>query len=355
MSKRYSLVYLISLFLSITTVAQTEITNNKGLFDTEEVLEITLSGAMTKLLRDKSEKPVEYPITLSYKKEDNEEIDLPIAARTRGNFRRLLGNCSHLPLRLKFSSSEELSNSIFREQRKMKLVMPCRGQQYVIHEYLVYKLYNLVTPKGFRVRLVKVKLENNQKKKRKPAVYGILLEEEKQMAKRNKMVSVERKLRPTKLQRAPFLTMAIFEYLIGNTDWSIQYLQNIKLLAQDSTARPYAVPYDFDHAGIVSAPYAKPSMALKLKTIKERRYRGYCSKDLQQFEPILAFYNKLKPEIYDVYQACDLLEEKYKASTIKYLDEFYETINDPEKWQKDFAYPCDPNGTGNVVIQGLNH
>jgi hypothetical protein len=48
-----------------------------------------------------------------------------------------------------------------------------------------------------------------------------------------------------------------------------------------------------------------------------------------------------------------LLDDKYKKATIKFLDEFYETINDPKQVQKEFGYPCDPNGTGNVVIKGL--
>ena len=347
--------WAINVLLLTTLNAQTVAPNDNGLFDSEEILEITLSGAMTKLLRDKSKKPKEYSVTLSYNDATNSKISIPVQARTRGNFRRLIGNCAFLPLRIKFPKTGIDPQNIFKEQRKMKLVMPCKGEKYVIHEYLVYKLYNLVTPKSFRARLVKVKLENNQKKKQKPAVYGILLEEEKQMAKRNEMVAVEKKLRPTQVQRDSFLTMAVFEYLIGNTDWSIQYMQNIKFLATDSIATPYAVPYDFDHAGIVSAPYAKSSVALKMKSIKERRYRGYCTKSLHKFEPIIAFYNQKKTDIYRIYQDCELLDEKYKASTIKYLDDFYETINHPEKWQKDFSYPCDPNGTGNVVIQGLNH
>ncbi len=361
MNKIISLFFTFFYFLVTITYAQskTPITaekNEQGLFDSEEILEITLSGNLSKLLRDKTEDPRKYPLTLSYT-EANNKISIPVEAKTRGNFRRLIGNCAYLPLKIYFPKSDVGEKTIFRDQRKMKLVMPCRGEKYVIHEYLVYKLYNLVTPKSFKARLVKVQIDNQQKKKQKqkPAVYGILLEEESQMAKRNKMVAVERKLRPTQVQRTPFLNMAVFEYLIGNTDWSVQYLQNIKLLAADSLSTPYPVPYDFDHAGIVNAPYAKPSDALKLSSIKERRYRGYCSKDLKKFEATIAFYNELKPAIYHVYEDYDLLEEKYKTTTLKYLDEFYKTINTSRKWQKDFAYPCDPNGTGNVVIQGLNN
>jgi hypothetical protein len=74
---------------------------------------------------------------------------------------------------------------------------------------------------------------------------------------------------------------------------------------------------------------------------------------MKTFEPVFALFNKLKPEIYSLYQNCTLLDEKYIKSTLKYFDEFYETINNPKKVQTEFGYPCDKNGTGNVVIKGL--
>ncbi len=98
--------------------------------------------------------------------------------------------------------------------------MPCQGEQYIIREWLVYKLYNLITPKSFRARLVKIKLEDEKDKKHPSPFYGMLLEEEQQMAKRNGSVSINKKLRPEQTDNNSFLTMAVFEYLIGNTDWS---------------------------------------------------------------------------------------------------------------------------------------
>lgn len=231
--------------------------------------------------------------------------------------------------------------------------MPCSGDNFVVREWLVYKLYNLFTPHSFRVRLVQVTLEDEKTKNTSGPFYGLLLEEEKQMAKRNKMIAVEKKLKPQQVQANPFLTMAVFQYLIGNTDWSIQYLQNIKLLAEDSLAVPIAVPYDFDHAGMVNAPYARPAEALQMRSIQERRYRGYCMPDLQPIEPVIAQFNSLKNEIYSIFSNCPLLDEKYKKSTARFLDDFFSTINNPKAWQKDFAYPCDKKGTGNVVIKGL--
>src|SRR5687767_2429561 len=273
----------------------------KGLFDTDEVLQITIKGNIRELLNDRTGIPKDFSMALSYTKEDNKEMSMPVVVKTRGHFRRLRENCVYPPLSIQFPKEGAHLSSVFREQHKLKLVMPCMGDEYVIREWLVYKLYNLVTPKSFRARLVKVKLEDTKNKKPPAPFYGILLEEEKQMAKRNKMVPVDRKLEPQQTQKEAFLTMAVFEYLIGNTDWSIQFLQNIKLLATDANAVPVAVPYDFDHAGIVGAPYAYPAEELQMRSVKQRRYRGYCIQDMKVFESVIARYDQLKKGIYSIY------------------------------------------------------
>jgi hypothetical protein len=327
--------------------------SEKGLFESDEVLNITLRGDIRKLLADRSDNMAFHPVMLSYHKEDNSEIFLRVDMKTRGHFRRLKENCTYPPLLIQFHKSDTLSSSIFYEQGKMKLVMPCSGDEYIIREWLVYKIYNMITPKSFRARLVRVSLEDLENKKEIPAFYGILLEEEMQMASRNKLISVERKLIPEQVAPLEFLEMAVFQYLIGNTDWSVQYLQNIKLLAADSLALPTAVPYDFDHAGIVNAPYAKPAEELVMSSVRERRYRGYCMKDLKEFDGVIAHYLNLKNDIYSLYANCPLLDEKYKKQVENYLDGFYKTLSNGKSWQKAFSYPCYKNGTGNVVISGL--
>ena len=139
-----------------------------------------------------------------------------------------------------------------------------------------------------------------------------------------------------------FLKMAVFQYMIGNTDWSAEFLHNIKAIAFDSLSIPSVVPYDFDHAGIVDAPYALPAEQLQLTSIRERRFRGYCIFDM----------NLLKPQFYAVYTSCPLLDAKYVSSTIKYLDQFYETLNNPKKLAAEFHYPCDGSASG-VIIGGM--
>lgn len=327
--------------------------NRKSLFESDAILEITLSGNIKELLNDRSENSQYHPMLLSYKEEDSSDVAIPVRMKTRGHFRKLRENCFYPPLQINFSKNDLLYASVFKEQDKLKLVMPCKEDDYIIREWLVYKLYNLVTPQSFRARLVRIKLVDTKNKKTFTPFYTIMIEEEKQMARRNGLIAVNKKLQPTQTQREAFLQMAVFEYLAGNTDWGIQYLQNIKLIALDSNAVPIAVPYDFDHAGIVNAPYAHPAEELQMSSVRERRYRGFCIEDMHQFDAVIHLYNSLKNEIYSTYTTCTLLDEKYIKTTVKYLDDFYAIINNPTLLQKEFGYPCDKNGTGNVIIKGL--
>ena len=327
--------------------------SEKGLFDSDEILTITLRGKLKDLMNDRTGDAKDFSLNFSYIKEDSSEMQFPVMAKTRGHFRRMKENCAYPPLMIQFPQNSKQISSIFKDQKKLKLVMPCAGEEYVIREWMVYKLYNLLTPQSFRARLVKVKLEDPGNKKTVAPFYGILLEDEKQMAKRNHSVVIEKKLQPEQLQKKEFLSMAVFQYLVGNTDWSIQYQQNIKMIVPDSNKVVIAVPYDFDHAGMVNAPYAKPAEELLMNSVRERRYRGYCIQVMNDFDDVITHYNQIKNDIYKLYTGCPLLDTKYIKSTIQYLDEFYTTINNPKNCRKEFAYPCDKNGTGNVIIKGL--
>ena len=226
--------------LFFTTSAQTSSNvssisgeNKKGLFESDEILNITLSGSFHQIINDRSGEPKYFPVDLLYKADNNTETSIPIKVKTRGHFRREKGNCTFPPLLLTFP--EHNSSSVFPEKSSLKLVMPCQGEEFIVHEWLVYKLYNLITPQSFRARLVRVTLIDSKNKKMPSPFYGIILEDEKQMARRNNMAIEKKKIRPQQTMQQPFLRMAVFEYLIGNTDWSVDYLQNIKLIAPDST------------------------------------------------------------------------------------------------------------------------
>jgi hypothetical protein len=333
--------------------SQTDIPQSP-LFASDDILEIRLSGDIKSLMEERTPNSNYYPVTLSYHDKGN-AYQVPMKVKTRGHFRLNRENCVYPPLMLNFSKSKELPIP-FTDQDKIKLVTPCRAEKYVVQEYLVYKLYNLITPKSLKARLVKVVYQDTVRGKATEPLYGILLEDDDQMAKRNGALITEKKIvRPEATDRSDFLKMAVFEYMIGNTDWSVQYQQNVKLIVPDSTSKPSTVAYDFDHAGIVRAPYAKPAPELMLASTATRRYRGFCVDDMTAFNEVFALFNELKGSLYKVYSDNAMLDEKYIKITLNFLDDFYATINDPKKARKEFLYPCAKDGTGNVVIKGLQN
>lgn len=328
-------------------------TAQPGLFDSDSVINVRLRGEIRDLINDRRDEPADHVMFLSY--EDNgKTVEIPVSTRTRGNFRRKLGDCIYPPVMVSFRNTEAKSGTIFHDQRKTKLVVPCRSEELLIREYLAYKIYNMVTPMSFRARLLKVTMEDTRRKKVMGPFFAFMLEEEEQVAKRNGMKDIEKRIPPFLTDLPTFLNMAMFEYMIGNTDWSVEYMHNVKLIAMDTATAPYTIPYDFDHAGIVNAPYAYPAEELRLPNVVTRRYRGYCTSDMKDFEPGISLFNRIKDSIYELYQSTPYLNAGTKKWTINYLDDFYETINTPAKLAKDFGYPCDRSGTGDVIIKGLN-
>lgn len=356
---RYGMI-LLSLLLSFTGTAQvvadvTEIPPQAAeLFASNELLDLTLKGDTRALFRDRSDQSSYHKMTLSYTATGGNPVELPLKVKTRGNFRRQRENCYYPPLLLNFPKKKISADGLFGGQNKIKLVTPCRDQDYVVREYLVYKLYNLITEKSFQARLVRITYVDERKEKATDPLYGILLEDEDQMAARIGSKIIKRNgLRPNKTEKDIFLPMAVFEFMIGNTDWSIQFRHNIKLCQNAAYPLPIPVPYDFDHAGIVNAPYAKPAPALELRSVQQRLYRGYCISNLADFDPVVKQFNDLKEAFYAVYTDCPGLSEKYVRQTLRFLDDFYKTINNPKNREAAFGFPCKKSGTGNIVIGGL--
>jgi hypothetical protein len=355
MVKKARIIY----FLMLTCICfppvygQDSTGNQTKLFESDKVLDITLSGDTRELLNDRSRYAKYHSINLIYRNSDSSPVTIGTKIKTRGSFRRLKENCYYPPLLIQFEQTDRTDSSLFKNQNRLKLVMPCKDDEYVIREWLVYKIYNLITPESFRVRLVRLRLEDNIKRKVSSPFYGMLIENEVALAERNGATLINSGMRPAQTDTGSFLTMSVFQYLIGNTDWSVEFLQNIRLMARGSNTAPIAVPYDFDMCGIVNAPYAVPHEELQLKTVQDRLYRGYCIPDMKRFVDIIELFNRLRNKIYGLYSDCPLLHPGYIKRTKIYLDEFYTSINNPRTVENEFHVPCDKNGTGNIIIKGL--
>lgn len=352
-------IFIFGLFVSISVSSAATIqyqdTKQPRLFESDEVIELRLEGNVNELLDDRGEDPSYHLLELHYKEKNSTVNSLDVRVRVRGNFRRLKENCRKPPLKFNFKKHEAPASSIFAGQKELKLVVPCDGEKYVLREYFTYKLYNLITDYSFKVRPVRFSYHDTEKNEITDPVFAFLIEDQDVLASRKRATLYDRNnLRPKSIDEDSFLRMSVFAYMIGNTDWSVQFQHNLKVLFLKEEKVFVAVPYDFDLVGLVSSPYAKPAEALRLSSVRERVYRGYCLEDLSSLKPIFDEFRALKPQIYDLYTGNELLEDDYIESTLKYFDDFYKIIDDRKKRDKEFSYPCSEYGTGDVVISGMD-
>ncbi len=131
--------------------------------------------------------------------------------------------------------------------------------------------------------------------------------------------------------------VVIFQYMIGNTDWSVPKNHNIKLLAdkEDSSAKPFVVPYDFDYSGLVNTDYAVPAPALNLENVTQRLYRGF-PRTMAELQAVLKIYQQQKGNIYTMIKNFEPLDKQNKKEMMYYLDNFYDMIDNPKKVQFTF-------------------
>jgi hypothetical protein len=316
------------------------------LFQSDETLYLTLSMDIKAVFRDREEEE-SHPAEISYTDQEGNEITLPIKIRVRGNFRKDPINCDFPPLRLNFSSSTVI-NTIFDGQDKIKLVTHCRSrkdfyEQNLLKEYLSYKLYNLFTEECFRVRLVHLAYADTRGKVDTLEKMAFLIEPNQQMARRNGCEILKVKnIHQTRTNKHKTTVMSVFQYMIGNTDWSVWVLHNIVLLKEDSTVLPIVIPYDFDWSGLVNPPYAIPAEFLPIESVRTRCYRGFCRPDAE-LQAALDEFKQRKDEIYQTCSSVPFLTEKELNKTIKYMDQFFKTINSPKAVEYEFHQNCRTN------------
>ncbi len=313
------------------------------LFQSEDVLNISLSMDHRKVLNDVGDDPEQHPAELSYFSPEGELISLPLKIRTRGHFRKNPMNCNFPPLRLNFVKSEVV-NTLFEGQDKLKLVTHCRskGTQYeqnVLKEYLVYKLYNLFTDESYRVRLVEMSYADSRARRDTVYKMAFLLEPPEQMASRNNKNLIEIKnVQQEQCNPVKTTLLSVFQYMVGNTDWSVPVPHNIDLIQDKPGSVPIAVPFDFDWCGLVDAPYAVPAENLGISDVKIRSYRGLCREE-EDYRAACQEFRDKKEKIFQTIDSVPL-NEKESEKVRNYIEEFYSMLDNPNLIRLKFSNDC---------------
>ena len=313
------------------------------LFSTYEPIEFRLTADFKSMFRRRDTIDVKRsPAVLSLLDDDGKPVDLPIEAAPRGHFRLMARNCSFPPIKLNVPKGGA-KNTAFAGQGGLKLGTHCQKsddyEQLVLREHLAYTAHNLITPMSFRTRLAKITYVEAKDTTEKTMRWGLLIEDEEDMAKRlgGKLLE-QRQALFTDVDSLAMGMMAVFEYFLGNTDWSMYSLHNVRLV-QTPEYIIYPIAYDFDHSGLVDARYANPDPRLPIKTVRQRLHRGPC-RTAEELKPIVAAFNAQRQAIDSIYANLPGLEAKYSKWARGYIAEFYETINDPKKLKREIMDRC---------------
>jgi hypothetical protein len=350
---RKLIVIQILFFISISSVysqndsisnpyaAADTLKNDFGLFTNDEIFELSLRFDINEYKKTKSEDKYLDAI-LTYHINSNDSINKEIKLKSRGVSRREI--CQFPPLSLNFKKTDFIKDDLSKIE-KVKLVTHCeRGnEEYLFREYLVYKLYNILTENSFKVRLVKINYINTYKESKPISTYAFFIEPIEFLAERTNSREVElTNLSQTNILPEVMDRVAIFNYMVGNTDWSIAGQHNCKILAQINSQRPelgILVPYDFDYTGLVNSRYAVPYEPLGLKTVRERYYLGMCRSD-DVFQNALKEFSDKKEECYKTINEFPLLSEKSKKDMIDFLGSFFQGLEKQRFVLSDMKRTC---------------
>ena len=330
-------------------------TVGSSLFAQDDIVELTLSLPLNDVLSDRGDSPQPHPAVLTYRDAAAATQQLAVQVQVRGNHRKNPAVCGFPPLMVRFSPADSRQDALFGDMTKLKLVTHCLDDTHTLREYFIYKLYNQLTDLSYRVRLCRVTYRDTRSKSRPATRYAFFLEDTKAMALRNQATKVSTAffIGMESMDARATATMAVFQYMIGNTDWSVPYRHNIRLMTLNPRTPCVPVPYDFDYSGLVMPPYAVPPEQLGIRSVRERLYRGL------DFSPAIYaevrdLFNARRPAFYNVYLSCRYLDTDEKNFATRYLDDFYETLNDPKDFERRITRVGSKNAKRRMHIIGLD-
>jgi hypothetical protein len=233
---------------------------------------------------------------------------------------------------------------VLEGQDKLKLVTHCREQEFheqnVVEELLAYRIYNELTDVGFRVQLAFITYLDTSGRNRPLSRLGFLIEDEDKMAARlgGQMLEVAQAA-PDQFHQRQAGIMYLFQYMIGNTDWSMVAFHNVKVTHIGMEYFP--IPYDFDFSGLVNAPYAGPNPALAHlhSSVRERLYRGFCS-DRIDFDEIFGLYQEKREAILEMIRTQPGFSQRSVSTAVRYVEDFYRELDNPERFKAMIRQQC---------------
>ena len=301
-----------------------------------EFLKLTIQTDFKLLFENKEIEGKHFqPASLNVKNKEAIIYEGKLKVRPRGITRR--SNCSFPPIMLK-TVKEELGNHNLGPSFNIKLVAHCEDSmlydQWVLKEYLVYKMLNFLSKESFEVKKVEATYEDTNNNIPTITKMGFLIEPLEELSNRCDCPLLDDQTAIKSIHKEHYKLITFFQFMVGNTDWNLSRRHNIRLLNCNPEYGPTPVPYDFDYSGFVNAAYAKPHPMLPIKNVTDRllQWRGDINED---FSNTVATFNTHKSAFISLIQKELNLSEEARTSSLLYLDEFYNIISSPDLIKKE--------------------
>ncbi len=272
-------------------------------------------------------------------------VDEEIRLRARGVARR--SHCYLPPIKLNFKETE-FDNDTLADISSLKLVTHCKNSkmydQYLFKEFLVYRMYNLLTDSSFRVKLLHIDYIDSEDKMKPLTKYGFVIESNDHLANRLQGVRIERAGVNTWDTDSYHTSLtAVFQFMIGNTDWAIPVSHNYRLVKPSELhSNIIAIPYDFDYSGMVNTIYSVPDENLGIESVRTRVYRGYCLPSEDHYTRIFKVFLNNKQDMFSLVEDFELLDKSTREEMLSYLEEFYTIIETPRLANREIIEVCRP-------------
>jgi len=323
------------------------------LFSDSTEVQIVLEAPLNSLVRNASRNTDAVPAVATITAPGGQAERFDIQLSPRGFSRRTGGICSFPPLRLDFDT---VRGTYMRGQNRLKLVTRCRNganyEQLTVLEYTAYRLYNEITPLSYRVRPVRVTYRDTEGRRREETQFNFVIEDLDDVARRNNEMAaldvLSNEVRSSQLHADTAAAYGLFQYMIGNLDWDMvsghageECCHNSKLMAATAESRENVipVPYDFDYSGFVNAPYAIPPEGLSVPNVRTRYYRGLCRHN-DQVPAAAERIRARRDAIYAIVDGETRLNANTRRNARRYLEEFFATLDDPQRFQRQIIDRC---------------
>ena len=297
-----------------------------GLFEKDEILEVSLRFDISRFTRKKSDEE-DMDALLTYRFGNLDSVNKVVKLRARGNYR--LRTCSFPPIRLDFDKAS-FGFADLDSLGNVKLVTHCEDsdtyRNYLMREYLVYRLYNIVTDNSFRVRFLRINYIDTGRRGLNSVQYAFLIEPLDRVLYRTNSVEIEDVVvKFENVERSLMDRISLFQFMIGNSDWYLPMIHNFKIIKPLDKATPdvVPVPYDFDYSGFVNTHYAMPREDLNLEKITDRVYLGPCRSE-EELRIVLDEFMAYREAFINEIRNFEYLDRVIRRELVSYVESFYD-------------------------------